>query len=568
MLIEMQDHGRYRLLGQTIDDAAGEAFDKVARFLGLGYPGGPAIDREAVHGDPEAINFPRAMLHDGLDFSFSGLKTSVMNHVRKHPDVSTADVAASFQAAVVDVLVTKARRAAEQVGARGLVLGRRGGGQLAAARAVPVGVHRRRHPWLPAEPRDVHRQRGDDRRSRLASTAQRRARRRSTPVRTPTCDCRSCREHAESTPSSSPYPASSRWCWTSSPAGRSPGERHVHGGVNCTLTWPQLWAVHLKSRLATRVLVRVARFKADGFRLAAGRSARASTGRRGCPTRGRQPGSPCRDRQEVEAVPHGCDRGAGRRRCWLGRWATSRCRCACSATWPPSASMPRARALHQRGCRGPAGKAPMRESLAAALVLASGVGREARRWSIRSAARAPLPSRPRMHRPTHGAGSPPLVPVHAVAARSTPAGWERLVRGADSDVIEHCPPIVASDRDEGAVAATLENAATAGRRRQRRSRAAHGQRPGAARHGRLARHQPAVRPPCRRHGRRPRPAQPLRPLRRRAARACRWLARRRCWRRTTRRSPRLHLPLRPTLATTNGGIEVAVHTGKVEAAAS
>ncbi len=123
MLVEMQDHGRYRLLGQTIDDAAGEAFDKVARFLGLGYPGGPAVDREAVHGDPTAINFPRAMLHDGLDFSFSGLKTSVMNHVRKHPDVATADVAASFQAAVVDVLVVKARRAAEQVGAKGLVLG-------------------------------------------------------------------------------------------------------------------------------------------------------------------------------------------------------------------------------------------------------------------------------------------------------------------------------------------------------------------------------------------------------------------------------------------------------------
>jgi len=123
MLIEMQDHGQYRLLGQTIDDAAGEAFDKVARFLGLGYPGGPAIDHEAEFGDPEAINFPRAMLNDGLDFSFSGLKTSVMNYVRKNPDVSASDVSASFQAAVVDVLVTKARRAAEQVGARGLVLG-------------------------------------------------------------------------------------------------------------------------------------------------------------------------------------------------------------------------------------------------------------------------------------------------------------------------------------------------------------------------------------------------------------------------------------------------------------
>ena len=123
MLVEMQDHGRYRLLGQTIDDAAGEAFDKVARFLGLGYPGGPAIDRESAAGDPEAIRFPRAMMNEGLDFSFSGLKTSVINHVRKNPDVSAADVSASFQVAVVDVLVAKARRAAEQVGARGLVLG-------------------------------------------------------------------------------------------------------------------------------------------------------------------------------------------------------------------------------------------------------------------------------------------------------------------------------------------------------------------------------------------------------------------------------------------------------------
>jgi N6-L-threonylcarbamoyladenine synthase len=123
MLIEMQDHGRYRLVGQTIDDAAGEAFDKVARFLDLGYPGGPAIDRAAMNGDPEAIRFPRAMANDGYDFSFSGLKTSVMNYVRKHPDVGSADVAASFQAAVVDVLVTKARRAAEEVGATGIVLG-------------------------------------------------------------------------------------------------------------------------------------------------------------------------------------------------------------------------------------------------------------------------------------------------------------------------------------------------------------------------------------------------------------------------------------------------------------
>ena len=123
MLVSMEGHGRYRLLGSTIDDAAGEAFDKVGRYLGLGYPGGPAIDRIAMEGDPHAIAFPRAMYHDGLDFSFSGLKTSVINHVRKHPESATADVAASFQEAVVDVLVTKARRAAQQIGAKGLVLG-------------------------------------------------------------------------------------------------------------------------------------------------------------------------------------------------------------------------------------------------------------------------------------------------------------------------------------------------------------------------------------------------------------------------------------------------------------
>jgi N6-L-threonylcarbamoyladenine synthase len=125
MLIEMESHGRYRLLGETIDDAAGEAFDKVARFLDLGYPGGPAVDTAALNGDPDLVRFPRAMTSDpdNLDFSFSGLKTAVVNYVRKHPDVGSADVAASFQAAVVDVLVSKTRRAAQRVGAKGIVLG-------------------------------------------------------------------------------------------------------------------------------------------------------------------------------------------------------------------------------------------------------------------------------------------------------------------------------------------------------------------------------------------------------------------------------------------------------------
>jgi N6-L-threonylcarbamoyladenine synthase len=123
MLVALEAPTTYRVLGATLDDAAGEAFDKVARYLGLGYPGGPAIDRLSAEGDPTAIRFPRAMRGDSLDFSFSGLKTSVVNHVRKHPEVRTADVAASFQAAAVDVLVDKARRAAEQIGAKGICLG-------------------------------------------------------------------------------------------------------------------------------------------------------------------------------------------------------------------------------------------------------------------------------------------------------------------------------------------------------------------------------------------------------------------------------------------------------------
>ena len=122
MLVVMEDHGRYRVLGSTVDDAAGEAFDKVARFLGLGYPGGPAIDRAAIEGDPAAVDFPRGLKDRGYDFSFSGLKTSVINYVRRHPDMPIADVAASFQEAVVDVLVTKARHAASEAAVKGVVL--------------------------------------------------------------------------------------------------------------------------------------------------------------------------------------------------------------------------------------------------------------------------------------------------------------------------------------------------------------------------------------------------------------------------------------------------------------
>ena len=122
MLVLMEERLRYRILGATVDDAAGEAFDKVARYMGLGYPGGPAIDRLSGQGDRDAIAFPRAMLHDGWNFSFSGLKTSVINYLRRHPDTPAADVAASFQEAVADVLVAKARRAAAEHGALGLCL--------------------------------------------------------------------------------------------------------------------------------------------------------------------------------------------------------------------------------------------------------------------------------------------------------------------------------------------------------------------------------------------------------------------------------------------------------------
>jgi N6-L-threonylcarbamoyladenine synthase len=123
LFVEMTDAHSYRVIGQTIDDAAGEAFDKVARFLGLPYPGGPAIDKAALRGDESAIKFPRAMMNDGLDVSFSGVKTAVINHVRANPGATTDDVAASFQRAVVDVLVHKARRAARQAGAKTLALG-------------------------------------------------------------------------------------------------------------------------------------------------------------------------------------------------------------------------------------------------------------------------------------------------------------------------------------------------------------------------------------------------------------------------------------------------------------
>jgi N6-L-threonylcarbamoyladenine synthase len=114
-LYHCEGSGAYRLLGHTRDDAAGEAFDKVSKLLGLGYPGGPVIDRLARQGDPQAIRFPRAYLErDSLDFSFSGVKTAVLHYVRKQASPPVADIAASFQQAVVEVLVDKTLAAARQ----------------------------------------------------------------------------------------------------------------------------------------------------------------------------------------------------------------------------------------------------------------------------------------------------------------------------------------------------------------------------------------------------------------------------------------------------------------------
>lgn len=117
-LVIVKDYGSFEILGRTRDDAAGEAFDKVARAIGLGYPGGPKIDKQAKEGNPHAIDFPRAHMEDApYDFSFSGVKSAVLNHLNKcrmtGEPIVEADIAASFQQAVVDVLVDNAIRAAK-----------------------------------------------------------------------------------------------------------------------------------------------------------------------------------------------------------------------------------------------------------------------------------------------------------------------------------------------------------------------------------------------------------------------------------------------------------------------
>ncbi len=140
-LARMKDYGEFEILGRTRDDAAGEAFDKVARAIGLGYPGGPKIEKAARLGDPAAIAFPRGKVDDSAyDFSFSGMKSAVLNYLN-HAEmtgetVSQADVAASFQQAVVDVLTDHAVRAARELGEKKLVLA----GGVASNGALRAGL--------------------------------------------------------------------------------------------------------------------------------------------------------------------------------------------------------------------------------------------------------------------------------------------------------------------------------------------------------------------------------------------------------------------------------------------
>ena len=136
MIVHMPEAHRYEVLGQTLDDAAGEAFDKVARMIGLGFPGGPALDRMARDGNPGAIRFPRAMEDSGdFDFSMSGVKTAVLRHVKAERaagrEIDLPDLAASFQEAIVDVQVRKTLEAATQLGVGTVLLG---GGVVANTR--------------------------------------------------------------------------------------------------------------------------------------------------------------------------------------------------------------------------------------------------------------------------------------------------------------------------------------------------------------------------------------------------------------------------------------------------
>jgi N6-L-threonylcarbamoyladenine synthase len=137
LIVFQRGPGEHEVLGETIDDAAGEAYDKVARWLGLGYPGGPEIDRLAKQGSPDALKLPVSMIGDDFDLSFSGLKTAVVRATEAHREISLADVAASFQAAVAEQLLRKLRHALERYDAAGVALA----GGVAANSLLRAGVN-------------------------------------------------------------------------------------------------------------------------------------------------------------------------------------------------------------------------------------------------------------------------------------------------------------------------------------------------------------------------------------------------------------------------------------------
>ena len=154
MLVEVRAIGEYRILGETLDDSAGEAFDKTAKLLGLGYPGGPALAKLAERGDPARFSFPRPMTdRPGLDFSFSGLKTHTRNLWLKseHDEKTQADIAAGFQQAVVDTLLIKCRRAMQQTRAQQLVVAGGVGANLSLRQTLKQAG--KKHGWTVSYPR-------------------------------------------------------------------------------------------------------------------------------------------------------------------------------------------------------------------------------------------------------------------------------------------------------------------------------------------------------------------------------------------------------------------------------
>ena len=142
-IVRVSDYGKFRIIGRTRDDAAGEAFDKIARALGLGYPGGPVIDRTAADGDPHAIRFPETTFPDSLDFSFSGIKTAVLNYLNntraKGGEINIPDICASFQYAVTDVLSEHLMAATELTGDKNIALA----GGVAANSALKAQVRKK-----------------------------------------------------------------------------------------------------------------------------------------------------------------------------------------------------------------------------------------------------------------------------------------------------------------------------------------------------------------------------------------------------------------------------------------